>query len=119
MELHQNRAGASSRPAGFSGRPTKAYPAGRVCCYPACKTLLSVYNSGSLCGAHSRGEPIHGKPVLYACLDCGAEYALNADNFYVRDARFSRRCKACDRSRENDARSVRRRAAKSTPLAES
>jgi len=36
-----------------SGRPSKAYSAGRVCRETGCATILSIYNDGAHCTRHA------------------------------------------------------------------
>ena len=35
-----------------SQRPSRAFKAGRVCRYPGCGTVLSIYNDGKFCYTH-------------------------------------------------------------------
>lgn len=37
----------------FSRSPSTTYPSGRICSYPPCKTILSIYNSTRFCSLHS------------------------------------------------------------------
>jgi hypothetical protein len=34
--------------------PVRSYPTGRVCAYPGCGAVLSIYNSDDRCAVHQR-----------------------------------------------------------------
>ena len=68
-----------------SGRPPRVYPAGRFCSAEGCNHLLSIYNPGPTCNAHScDGQPNH----MLTCAFCELPFqAKRRDMIYC-----SRKC---------------------------
>ncbi len=71
----------------------QTYPAGRVCAYDGCATILSVYNEEHYCGAHRPEPPLHYCGMDFqVCHECGA---LSQ----VRAGQHPRRCGRCGAER--------------------
>ncbi|HET6495670.1 MAG TPA: hypothetical protein VFH61_09945 [Thermoleophilia bacterium] len=101
-----------------TGRRARSYAAGRVCAHPFCKTVLSVYNSGALCGMHEGESPTTPDEILfppYQCPTCQRIKPRNGENFHVDRAMedgLTRECADCrnrsDRSEQARAKRTRR-----------
>ncbi|MGH9278649.1 MAG: hypothetical protein ACRD12_11175 [Acidimicrobiales bacterium] len=50
MNMSEESVGA--HPLTGSHRPSRAFKSGRVCRYPSCGTVLSIYNDGKFCYQH-------------------------------------------------------------------
>ncbi len=46
-----------------TGKPSRIYPAGRVCEAPGCGTILSQYTPGPTCHMHTPVRPVIGDGV--------------------------------------------------------
>ncbi|MFC1781755.1 hypothetical protein ACFLZ8_05795 [Planctomycetota bacterium] len=54
-------------------KPLKTSPDGRICRFPGCRCILSIYNHETLCRVHRDKSLIEQKPEILANIQASTE----------------------------------------------